>query len=185
VKTAAGVLVQTAPEKGTSQGEGDSSPPLFSLVLLSGSSVIRHFGGMEPMLSRPVSRREPIFNIPLAVVGCIGVFFAIHGLRSFLSTQSDFLLLLRFSFIPGRWTVAWDSSQLPEALREAGSQGPVTEAAARLALARFVLSRPGPNLWSVLTYALLHGSWMHVLLNSLWLVPQHRDFDRSLGGPSS
>ena len=124
---------------------------------------------MEPILSRLASRREPIFNIPRPVVGCIGVFFAIHSLRAFLPTESDFLLLLQFAFIPGQWTVAWDPSKLPEALRQAGSQGPLAEAAARSALARFILSRPGPSLWSVLTYALLHGSWMHVLLNSVWL----------------
>ena len=98
---------------------------------------------MEPMLSRLASRREPIFNIPRPVVGCIGVFFAIHSLRAFLPTESDFLLLLQFAFIPGQWTVAWDPSKLPEALRQAGSQGPLAEAAARSALARFILSRRG------------------------------------------
>jgi membrane associated rhomboid family serine protease len=124
---------------------------------------------MEPMLSRLASRREPIFNIPRPVVGCIGVFFAIHSMRAFLPAESDFLLLVKFAFIPGQWTVAWDPSKLPEALRQAGSQGPLAEAAARSALARFILSQPGPSLWSVLTYALLHGSWVHVLLNSVWL----------------
>jgi membrane associated rhomboid family serine protease len=124
---------------------------------------------MESMPSRAASRREPMFNVPLAIVACIGVFLATHGARSFFSAQANFELLLQFAFIPGRWTMALDPSQLAEALRQAAVQGPVTEAAARSALARFVLSQPEPGLWSVLTYALLHGSWGHVLLNSLWL----------------
>jgi len=82
---------------------------------------------MEPMLSRLASRREPIFNIPRPVVGCIGVFFAIHSMRAFLPAESDFLLLVKFAFIPGQWTVAWDPSKLPEALRQAGSQGPLAK----------------------------------------------------------
>jgi membrane associated rhomboid family serine protease len=124
---------------------------------------------MEPMPSRPASRREPIFNVPLAVVACIGVLLAAHGARSFLSAEADFQLLLQFAFIPGQWTVAWDPSRLAEALRQAALNGPAAEAPARAALARFILSQPKPGLWSVLTYALLHGSWAHVLLNSVWL----------------
>ncbi len=121
------------------------------------------------MPSRAGSRREPMFNMPLAVVACVGVFLAIHGARSLLPAEADLQLVLRLAFIPGQWTVAWDPSRLVEALREAAAQGPVTEAAARSALARFVLSRPESGAWSVLTYALLHGSWGHVILNSLWL----------------
>ena len=124
---------------------------------------------MEPTLSPAAGRREPMFNIPTAVVACIGVFLAVHGARSFLPAEADFRLLVQFAFIPGRWTVAWDPSRLAEALRQAALQGPAAEAAARAALARFILGQPAPGLWSVLTYALLHGSWAHVLLNSFWL----------------
>ena len=70
---------------------------------------------MESMPSRPASRREPIFNVPLAVVACIGVLLAAHGARSFLSAEADFQLLLQSAFIPGHWTVAWDPSRLAEA----------------------------------------------------------------------
>jgi len=124
---------------------------------------------MEPMSSRAASRREPIFNVPTVVLACIGVLLAIHGLRSFLSVETDVGILLHLAFIPGQWTIAWDPSRLEEALRQAAVQGPALEADARSALARFVLRRPDPQMWSVVTYALLHGSWGHVLLNSLWL----------------
>ena len=43
------------------------------------------------------------------------------------------------------------------------------DTAARLALARYVLSETDPPYWTVVTYALLHGSWAHILLNSVWL----------------
>ena len=29
---------------------------------------------------------------------------------------------------------------------------------------------PGSEYWSLLTYAFLHGDWMHILFNSLWLL---------------
>jgi membrane associated rhomboid family serine protease len=124
---------------------------------------------MEPISSRAASRREPMFNVPLAVLACIGVFLAVHGLRELLSAEDDFALLLRFAFIPGQWSVAWAPSRLDEAVRQAAAQGPPAEAAARSALARFVLGQSEPHAWSVVSYALLHGSWGHVLLNSLWL----------------
>ena len=123
---------------------------------------------MSPESSHAPIRREPIFNLPPAVTACIGVFLAVHAARSLLSAETDFQILLQFAFIPGPWTVAWEPSRLDEALRQATAQGAGAEAAVRSAYARFILGRAEPGVWTVVTYALLHGSWPHVLLNSLW-----------------
>jgi membrane associated rhomboid family serine protease len=113
--------------------------------------------------------REPIFNLPSVVIVMIGVLVAVHGLRSVLSDEADFRLLLDFAFIPAQWTVAFDPTRTAEILAGMAGTGSDPDTAARLAFARYLLADPQPPYWSILTYALLHGSWPHVLLNSVWL----------------
>jgi membrane associated rhomboid family serine protease len=113
--------------------------------------------------------REPIFNLPAVVTATIGVLVALHALRSVLSDEADFGLLLDLAFIPAQWTVAFEPARAAEIIAGVAAGGSDPETAARLAFARYVISDPQPAYWSVLTYALLHGSWTHVLLNSLWL----------------
>jgi membrane associated rhomboid family serine protease len=111
--------------------------------------------------------REPIFNIPSVVIAVIGLILVAHALRYVLSDENDFRLVLELAFVPAQWTVAWDPSKLTDILRGiADGSGP--DAAMQLALARYVLGDE-PRYWTVLTYAVLHGSWAHVILNSLWL----------------
>lgn len=126
-------------------------------------------GNMRPTPPRAAGRLEPMFNIPSAVLASIGLLLIVQGARSFLPAEADFRLLLKIAFIPGQWTLAWDPAKSTEALRHAATHGSVSEAVARSVFARFVLSDPNPAPWSVVTYALFHGSWTHVLVNSLWL----------------
>jgi membrane associated rhomboid family serine protease len=114
-------------------------------------------------------RREPIFNIPAVVVASIGLVLAAHALRSVLSDETDLRLLLDLAFIPAQWTVAWDPAEGREILRRIGGDGSQPDAAVRLALAQYVLRDGEPRYWTAITYAVLHGSWAHVVLNSLWL----------------
>ena len=113
--------------------------------------------------------REPIFNIPTVVVAMIGLVLAAHAVRSLLSDESDFQLLLDFAFIPAQWTIAWDPSKLAEILRRVAEDGSGADAPIRVALAQYVLGTGELRYWTVLSYAVLHGSWGHVGLNSLWL----------------
>jgi membrane associated rhomboid family serine protease len=119
---------------------------------------------MRPAGPRASKRREPISEIPLAVVGCIAVFLLVHAGQVFLSVEADLAILLRFAFIPARWTVGWDPAQLESVLREAAQAGYAPEAGAWVA--RHVLGERA--LWSALTYTVLHGSWTHVLVNGIW-----------------
>jgi membrane associated rhomboid family serine protease len=114
-------------------------------------------------------RREPIFNMPGIVTAAVVLLVAIHALRSaLLSPGADLELLLDFAVVPARWTAAFDPSRLEAILREAAAGFSLQEAALREALARYVVG-DGAKPWTALTYAVLHGSWAHVLLNAVWL----------------
>jgi membrane associated rhomboid family serine protease len=114
-------------------------------------------------------RREPIFNLPAVVTATIALLVAIHAVRSaLLAPDTDLEFLLGWAVVPARWTAAFDPARAETILREAaaGFAGPMAEA--REALARYVLAE-GAKPWTALTYALLHGSWTHVLVNGVWL----------------
>ncbi|MFL5033415.1 MAG: rhomboid family intramembrane serine protease [Microvirga sp.] len=114
-------------------------------------------------------RREPIFNMPGIVTAAVVILVAIHALRAaLLSAGADLELLLDFAVVPARWTAAFDPSRLEAILREAGAGFSPQEAGLREALARYVVG-DGAKPWTALTYAVLHGSWGHVLLNAVWL----------------
>src|SRR5258708_19103528 len=91
-----------------------------------------------------VPRRQPIFNLPDAVIFLIAVLVGIHVIREYLlSPDVDFEALLTFAFIPARITEAG----------QVGSVLPGGEAAA---------------VWSFLTHNLLPAHWgpgaVHCLL---------------------
>jgi membrane associated rhomboid family serine protease len=94
----------------------------------------------------PVNR-EPIFNIPAVVVVLLVVFALIHLVRTLVLTeQQDIEVLLLFAFIPARY----DASLLVAGGWPGGF---------------------GAQVWTFVTYAFLHGSWVHLGLNALWLLP--------------
>ena len=104
---------------------------------------------MSRDMDQPVSgalRREPIFNVPTAVVATLAMLVVVHIVREFLLTQQqDAQLLLWFSFIPARYDAA--------VAADAG-------AVAGLA----------PQIWTFFSYALIHGDWAHLGLNGVWLL---------------
>jgi membrane associated rhomboid family serine protease len=93
----------------------------------------------------PVSAREPIFNVPAVLVAMLGALAAIHALRSVLSQEAEIDILLLFAFIPARY----DTNILTNAVWPGGVAA---------------------DIWTFVTYALLHADWMHLLFNSVWLL---------------
>jgi membrane associated rhomboid family serine protease len=90
---------------------------------------------------------EPIFNIPAVVLAMLAVFAGIHAVRSFLlSFDQDLELLLLFAFIPARYDTAM--------LLEGGMPGGI-----------------GAQVWTFVSYALIHADIAHLGMNSLWFVP--------------
>lgn len=91
-------------------------------------------------------QREPIFNVPAVIVGLLGLFAVVHVVREVvLTAHQDVMLLLYFAFIPARF----DASLL--------AGGPVPGGV-------------GAQIWTFVTYAFLHGDWMHLGVNSLWML---------------
>lgn len=95
----------------------------------------------KPAENQGQGAREPILNLPGAVLALCGAMVAIHLARTFvLNEEGQFNLLIWFAFIPGRF------------LDSTGSYGGFW-----------------PLLWTPITHAFLHGGWEHLIFNTLWL----------------
>jgi len=89
--------------------------------------------------------RQPIFNLPLAVVLFLSAILGLHFVRTYLlSDEADLQFLFTLAFIPAR------------------EFNPAAYAAV-------VPGGEGAAIWSFVTYALLHADWGHVAVNSVWL----------------
>lgn len=111
----------------------------------------------EPSPADP-GRRNRAFDVPPAVLWFIAALVAIHAARQMLGPRLDEWVLFTFAFIPARFAPP------PE-------------------LAGVVF--PGPQAarwWSFVTHMLLHGDWMHVVINSVWMLIFGSVLARRLGG---
>jgi membrane associated rhomboid family serine protease len=121
-----------------------------------------------PDLPRPP--RVPVFNMPAVVTASVGILVLIHAVRQVLPDVWDITLLLDLALVPARWTLALDPDRAADVLRAAAAvEGSALEVEARKAFAAYLVADPGAMPWTFVSYALLHGSWAHVLLNSVWL----------------
>lgn len=93
----------------------------------------------------PKSERPPLLNLPDVVVWLAGIMAAIHIVRTFLLPVSiDNQVLLYFAFWPVRYVPeVFASGEVPGGL--------------------------AADVWSFVTYSLLHGSTMHIVFNLLWM----------------
>ncbi len=89
--------------------------------------------------------REPMLNIPPVVVATLGLMGLVHVARLFLSQQADREFLLTFAFIPARY----DAGLLPGGGLPGGS---------------------GAEIWTFVTYALIHTDLIHLGINAVWLL---------------
>jgi membrane associated rhomboid family serine protease len=88
-----------------------------------------------------------MFNVPRVVIATIAVLALIHAVRTFVLTPTaDLDVLLYFAFIPARFGTAL------------AAQGEFPGGFAA-------------DVWTFVTYALLHNDWTHFGVNALWLLP--------------
>jgi membrane associated rhomboid family serine protease len=100
-----------------------------------------------PRTARVTQRKEPIFNVPAAVVAIVVVCAVIHLARVYvLSDDEDIDFLLTFAFIPARY----DSSPLFDGTVPGGWAA---------------------DVWTFITYAFIHGDITHLAVNTVWLLP--------------
>jgi membrane associated rhomboid family serine protease len=86
-----------------------------------------------------------MFNVPAIVTALSAAMLAIHAARDWLLDPTDNIQgLLLFAFIPGRYTGI-----------------------------RAHMPWPGgfpADVWTFVTYAFLHGSWTHLIVNLVWML---------------
>lgn len=92
-------------------------------------------------------KREPLFNIPPVIIAVLAVLALIHAVRTYLLTSDqDIEVLLTFAFIP----VRYDTSVVLGGALPGGF---------------------GAEVWTFVTYSLLHANWVHYGVNAIWLLP--------------
>ncbi|MGU3492661.1 rhomboid family intramembrane serine protease [Xanthobacteraceae bacterium A53D] len=88
--------------------------------------------------------RQPAFNIPGIVAALSGALILIHLVRQYvLDELADVEVLALFAFVPARYD-------------------PMTH-----------IDWPGglgAEIWTFVTYAFLHASWMHLIVNLIWML---------------
>jgi membrane associated rhomboid family serine protease len=90
--------------------------------------------------------REPLFNIPPVIIASLAVLAVVHLVRTLvLNEQQDIEFLLTFAFIPARY----DTSVILGGALPGG----------------------GADVWTFVTYALIHADWTHLGVNAVWLLP--------------
>jgi membrane associated rhomboid family serine protease len=116
-------------------------------ALLAGNRGAPYFSKPASGTRRVTQQREPILNVPAVVVATIAVLVLVHAGRELLLTPlQDYEFLREFAFIPARY----DDSLL--------------------------LQRPypggiGADVWTFVSYALIHGDAVHLTVNIVWLLP--------------
>ncbi len=111
-----------------------------------------------------VMRSQPIINAPRIVVALIGVLALIHGVKEYLLDDPSYAFVLQtFAFVPARLSLSFDPDGLADAI------GALTRYQ-DLAAAKFFLADGSLAWWQLITFAFLHVDWMHVIINSVWLL---------------
>ena len=89
--------------------------------------------------------REPMFNLPTAIMALGAIMLGIHALQEFvLSREAWQEVILTFAFLP----IRYDSAASAGFAFPGGALG---------------------DVWTFVTYTFLHGSWMHLALNMVWM----------------
>lgn len=92
------------------------------------------------MLQATPPRKSPIFKSPPAVLGLVAVLVAVHAVLFYAGEKWQNWAYYGFAFSPARY----------------GNDALVT--------------LPGAPIFTFVSYAFLHGSWGHLLANSIWLL---------------
>ncbi len=100
---------------------------------------------------------EKAINAPAVVLILIGVFVAIHLYRSYLPAEQDLQLLLQFAFIPARFD---PPANFPADAIAGGWPAQV---------------------WTFITHAFVHADWVHLGVNSFWMLAFGSVVARRLG----
>jgi membrane associated rhomboid family serine protease len=111
---------------------------------------------------------EPILNVPGVITALVLVFAATQLLRDFVLGEVG--LLWDFALIPARFAHPFGYDPVAALTERLALDPSDQELAQRLALGREIVAEGDLKPWTLLTYAFLHGGWLHLGLNSVWLL---------------
>lgn len=116
-----------------------------------------------------VPKRQPAaINVPWIIMALIVFMLVLHGVREYVLTDSqDLRLLVSTAFIPARLSYGLQPATMMDILASGVGAGADNVDAQ---LARYFLGNGSWKPWTLITYAFMHGDWMHVSINSLWLL---------------
>ncbi len=127
----------------------------------------------------PPPPREPLFHLPRIIIVICAVLIGIHLVLSVSGARFEIEMVFRYGFVPGSWTL-WINPAAEEVIFERLTAGGGLDP--RVAgLMRMALFEAPNSIFGPLSYALLHGSWSHVLLNVFWLAAFGTPVARRLG----
>lgn len=135
----------------------------------------------QPSGPLPTQGREPILNLPSVIVWLGLGLVLIQGGRMLLPALDDYMLMSWLAFVPARLSLWLAPDRIDDLLNGLAQTLPGQSLTDRLQLVRLLLVDAGPRLWTVLTYGLLHGSWLHLASNLLWLAAFGSPVARRLG----
>jgi len=122
-----------------------------------------------------------MFDAPRVVVALALLFIAIFAAYSWARPEIQDLVIRDFAFVPGRLTVSYWPARAIDLLVRANADPQALEQAR--AMRDLHALSGGAKLWTLLTYAFLHGSWTHVVLNTIWLIAFGPPVARRFGAP--
>lgn len=123
---------------------------------------------MDRVPGGPPPRHEPMFNAPAVVVALALLLIAIFAAFNWAPPRVQDLVIGDFGFVPGRLTVWLWPAEVTKLVVRAKTDPAALEQVRAMRDLQVVSG--SPKLWTLLSYAFLHGSWTHVLLNTVWLV---------------
>ena len=107
---------------------------------------------------KPANNNEPpALNVPSVVLALIGVMIVAYAAFAWAQPQQQNEWLFYFALFPARFI---PSALHPDLVFPGGVAG---------------------DVWTLFTYTFMHGSWSHVLINSLWLLAFGSAIARRIG----
>lgn len=124
---------------------------------------------------------EPLFNLPGVVLAVCVLLSLIQTIREFMPGDTDFGFVASLAFVPARLSLWFDPTRLDEIVAAAIARHTGGDITNRVQLIRQMLSGYDHAPLSMLTYGFLHGSWIHLVSNLLWLAAFGTPVARRLG----
>jgi len=119
-------------------------------------------------VSDDAKKREPMFFVPFVVVALVAALLAIHAVLTQMGAATQDAVVRDLAFLPGRLTLSIWPDRLAGLLARVNTDPSALEQAAMLR--HYKALEGGAKIWTLFTYSLLHGSWTHVIVNSIWLI---------------